>query len=586
LVAEITDLFRERCTSKGLEFVYFVTEDVPRRLVGDLTRLRQVLINLVGNAEKFTERGEILIELSVAASSEEQVTLLTSVRDTGIGISPDHLERIFDSFHQVDASMTRTRGGTGLGLTIVKELIALMGGKVGVESEIGRGSRFWFTVPLGRSPNNREDDTRSIQRPLRVLVADSNTVSSQVMQRYFASWGIDVVTRVTAAEAEAAWHAAGTAQHPFDVTIIDVKGLGYEGVRLARTIRSREGSSSAEVILLIGLDGPIADANLESVGAFAILTKPPRPSVLFDCVAAIASGARENGATSFYVRTSDKRPRLTFNGHVLVVEDNPVNQDVATGILQNMGCTVVTAPNGLAAVQCCAQGSFDLVLMDCEMPIMDGFDATKRIREIERITGDLRHSDQARSRIPIVALTAHALTELRDHCIEAGMDDFLVKPFDEQQMADMLGRWLTPRESVETPDDTGIPPATAAPTAPMAIDIVAIEKIRAIGGADASGLFAGIVAKFATTSRLLLATIFESCARGDSQAVWRAAHSLKSSAAALGASFVAKRCADIEARARKDGVLPLEADLAALDSELAIATKSLSELVHGNTPAA
>jgi two-component system, sensor histidine kinase and response regulator len=586
LVAEVTDLFCERCTSKGLEFVYFVAEGVPRRLVGDPTRLRQVLINLVGNAVKFTERGEILIELSVAASSEEQVTLLTSVRDTGIGISHDHLESIFDAFHQVDGSMTRSRGGTGLGLAIIKELVTLMGGEIGVESEIGWGSRFWFTVPLGRSPINRNDDLRSIQRPLRVLVADGNTVSSQIMQRYFDSWGIDAVARATAAEAEAAWHAAGTAQHPFDVAIIDVKGLGCGGMRLARTIRSGEGGSSAEVILLIGLDGSITDASLESVGAFALLTKPPRPSLLFDCLASIASGARENGVTSFYVRTCDKRPRLTFDGHVLVVEDNPVNQDVATGILRNLGCTVVTVPNGLAAVQCCTQEPFDLILMDCEMPVMDGFDATKRIREIERIAGGLRHSDQARSRIPIVALTAHALAELRDRCIEAGMDDFLVKPFNEQQMADMLGRWLTPREIAKTPDDAAAPPVAAAPTSSMAIDLAAIEKIRAIGGADASGLFAGIVEKFATTSRLLIVTIFESCARGDPQALWRAAHSLKSSAAALGASVVAKRCADIEARARKDGVLPLEADLAALDSELAIATKSLSELVHGNTPAA
>src|SRR5262249_17344565 len=162
---------------------------------------------------------------------------------------------------------------------------------------------------------------------------------------------------------------------------------GREGVQLARTIRSGEGGSSAEVILLIALDGSLTDASLEGVGAFAILTKPPRPSVLFDCLASIASDARENGVTSFYVRTCDKRPRLPFDGHVLVVEDNPVNQEVATGILRNMGCTVVTAPNGLAAVQCCMQEPFDLILMDCEMPVMDGFDATKRIREIERIAG-------------------------------------------------------------------------------------------------------------------------------------------------------------------------------------------------------
>src|SRR5690348_1674916 len=255
LVAEVTDLFCERCTNKGLEFVYFVAEDVPRRLNGDSARVRQVLINLVGNAMKFTENGEIFIEVSLAGSTEERVGLLFSVKDTGIGIDPEQQLRIFESFHQVDASMTRARGGTGLGLSIVKQLVHLMGGEVGVESEVGSGSRFWFTVPLQLSARSHTGDQRAMERPLRVLVVDSNAVSAEVMLRYFASWGIDAVTRATAAEAEAKWHAAGSAQHPFDVAIIDVKGLGCAGIKLARKIRTGEGSPAAEVILLIGLDG-------------------------------------------------------------------------------------------------------------------------------------------------------------------------------------------------------------------------------------------------------------------------------------------------------------------------------------------
>jgi two-component system, sensor histidine kinase and response regulator len=573
LVAEVTDLFCERCTNKGLEFIYFVAEEVPRRLTGDPARLRQVLINLVGNAMKFTENGEILIEMSLVGDGDDQATLLTSVKDTGIGINPDQQARIFESFHQVDSSMTRARGGSGLGLSIVKELVHLMGGEVGVESQVGRGSRFWFTLPLGRPQEEPDGNVRAIERPLRVLVVDSNAVSAEVMLRYFASWRIDAETRATGAEGEAAWRAAGATQHPFDVAIIDVKGLGCDGVKLALKIRSGNGGTPVEVILLIGLDGSIADANLESVGAFALLTKPPRPSVLFDCLASIASGARENGVASFYVRKSDTQPRIAFDGRVLVVEDNPVNQDVATGILENMGCTVFTAPNGQAAVQRCAREAFDLILMDCEMPIMDGFDATNRIREIERVTGGLRGPDEARSRLPIVALTAHALAEVRDRCLEAGMDDFLVKPFDEQQMVEMLGRWLTPREVAVTLDE----PAAAAAAA-RTIDMAAIEKIRAISGSRGASLLSRVVTQFAETSPPFVATMREKCAAGDPEAVWRAAHSLRSSAAAVGALRVAQCCAEIEALARDDHFLPPEATLLALDNELTAVTQDLRTL--------
>jgi CheY-like chemotaxis protein/HPt (histidine-containing phosphotransfer) domain-containing protein len=576
LVAEVTDLFCERCTSKGLEFVYFVSEDVPRRVVGDSARLRQVLINLVGNAMKFTEVGEILIEVSLSRQSDDQVTLLFSVKDTGIGIEPDQQKRVFDSFHQVDSSMTRARGGSGLGLSIVRELVRLMGGGVGVESEVGRGSQFWFTVPLGRAVERGWADNRKIERPLRVLVVDSNAVSARIMLRYFESWRIDAMARASCVEAEAAWRAAGMAEHPFDVAIIDVKGFGCEGIKLARKLRAGDGSPSAEIILLIGLDGSVADASLESVGAFALLTKPPRPSVLFDCLASIASGARENGVASFYVRKSDQQARISFSGRVLVVEDNPVNQDVATGILENMGCTVVTAPNGHAALQRCAQESFDLILMDCEMPVMDGFDATQRIREIERVAGGLRGNDQARSRLPIVALTAHALAEVRDRCLEAGMDDFLVKPFDEQQMVDMLGRWLTPR-AVTAADDAAAPVMLPSAPAGGAIDMPAVDKIRAIGG---SRLLARVMAQFAETSPPLVAKMRAGCAAGDTEAVWRAAHSLKSSASAVGAAGVAQRCGQIEATAREDRILPTNAMIAAVDDELNVAIRDVRKLVE------
>jgi two-component system, sensor histidine kinase and response regulator len=581
LIAEVTDLFCERCISKGLEFVYFVTEDVPRRLTGDPSRLRQVLINLVGNAVKFTERGEILIELSLGASTEDHTILHCSVSDTGIGIDGEQQARIFESFHQVDASMTRSRGGTGLGLSIVKELVAMMGGEIGVESEVGSGSCFWFTVQLARSADEigAASAHRAIERPLRVLVVDSNAVSAEIMSRYFASWRLDALICGSASEAEAAWRGA-LSERPFDVAIIDVKGLRCDGMKLARKIRNEEQGTRPEVILLMGLDGSIDDKKLESVGAFALLAKPARPSVLFDCLASIASGSRENGVASFYVRKSGAGQKVSFDARMLVVEDNAVNQDVATGLLKNMGCSVVTASNGQHAVQLFAQEMFDLILMACEMPVMDGFDATKRIRDIERALSGLRAGEKSRDRTPIVALTAHALAEVRERCLEAGMDDFLVKPYDDAQIADMLGRWLTPRAALTS---AGAPSSRAGETVPphaaaTPLDMAIVEKIRRIPGENGSSLLRQVVSRFATNAASLMTDMRAKAKNSDPDAVWRVAHSLRSSSASIGAYRVSQSCAQIEALARENGILPAETVLAALDSELKAATEKLNEL--------
>ena len=587
LIAEVTDLFCEPCTSKGLEFIYFIGKEVPRRLNGDPARLRQVLINLVGNAMKFTERGEILVELSLAESCGDHAVLRCSVADTGIGIDADQQVRIFESFHQVDASMTRSRGGSGLGLSIVKELVSLMHGEIGVESEAGHGARFWFTVRLARSTEPAARD-RIIERPLHLLVVDSNSVSAEIMSRYFSSWGIDALMCSTDAEAETAWRRALNSERPFDVAIIDVKGLRCPGMKLARKIRAETQGHRAEVILLIGVDGSIADKKLEAVGAFAVLTKPARPSVLFDCLASIASGCRENGIASFYVRKSGSGSKLAFAARVLVVEDNAVNREVATGILENMGCSTVTASNGRSAVELFAGERFDLVLMDCEMPIMDGFDATKRIRDIERVRSGLPDGEALPVRTPIAALTAHALTEVRDRCLEVGMDDFLVKPFDELQMATMLGRWLTPSAAGSGTDETGsTQPDRSDEPAPAAIlDMTAIKRIRAISKSDGSSLLNKVVAQFAQVSGPLLAEMRGRARNDDAPAVWRAAHNLKSSAAAIGAYRVAQACADIETSARETGHLPTEAMLAALEAELAAAVRDLNELVQAEGRAA
>jgi two-component system sensor histidine kinase/response regulator len=574
VVAEVTDLFGEPCASKGLELVYFVAEEVPSQLRGDPVRLRQILINLVGNAVKFTERGEILVEATIVDRDPGSVMLGISVQDTGIGIAAEERAKVFESFHQADHTMTRAHGGSGLGLTIARHLVGMMGGDISVESELGRGSCFRFTARLGRSAREADPSVaaRRVQRPLRVLLVDANPVSARVMSLYLASWGVDATVVATTREAEAAWNEAVAAGRAFNVATIDVKGLGAAGVALARTIRRDGRGRPAEVIALVGIDSVTADEGLESLGVFATLTKPARPSELFDCLASLAAAAGRSDIAPFFMRRSAGAERLHFDARILVAEDNAVNREVAVGMLEAMGCRVETVPNGEDAVELFARERFDLILMDCEMPLMDGFASARRIREMERGASTLPTGEEAHPRTPIVAVTAHALTTMHERCLEAGMDDFLVKPFDEQQLGQALRRWISARER---PSERRRPASAAAPAA---IDAAAIEQIRAIKGGGDGSVLTRVVSQFAATAPSLTAVIRAKTDEGDAEAVWRAAHSLKSSAAAIGAHQLSRRCAEIESAARDEGVLSVLGLLDLLDAELAAATRSLQEL--------
>jgi two-component system sensor histidine kinase/response regulator len=582
VIAEIADMFAEQCGSKGLDLIYAVAEDVPAQLLGDSVRLRQILINLVGNAMKFTERGEILIEVAAAADEDDALSLAFAVTDTGIGIATDKLDQVFEPFRQADASMTRSRGGSGLGLSITRRLVGLMGGDIGVESTPGRGSRFHFTAHFHRIASAAEmpGPHRHIERPLRTLLADTNAVSARITRQYLASWKIEPTVVNTARKAGAAWRKAVDAGVPFDVAIVDLKGLGADGVELARTIRAEGRANGTEIILLVGMNNIANNDDIELIGAFATFSKPARPSALFDCLVSIASGAGRRGIAPLVTWRNSRTTIPRFDAHVLVVEDNAVNQEVVTGILENMECRVVTAANGSCAVDRFLGGSFDFVLMDCEMPVMDGFEATRRIREIEAAAANATGTS---SRIPIVALTAHALAEIREQCLRSGMDDFLVKPFDELQIGEMLRRWMPAREhaprekscpkgrpesaTVEISDDVGV------------IDLAAVGRIRAIPGQGGTSLFDRVVSQFADTAPSLTAAIRSQCEAGDPEALWRTAHSLKSSAAALGAARLSRRCAEIETLAREAGAAPVRALLDVLEADVAEAQHGLGQLI-------
>ncbi|HEV2187086.1 MAG TPA: MHYT domain-containing protein [Stellaceae bacterium] len=579
LIAEVTDLFSEQCATKGLDLIYSISEDVPEQLLGDSVRLRQVLINLVGNAMKFTERGQILIEITLDKGDELELVLKFLVEDTGIGIAPDKIDHVFEPFRQADASMKRMRGGSGLGLAITKHLVELQGGEIAVESEPEHGSRFYFTARFHRVPSAAAPQPhRHIARPLRTLLVDTNAVSARVTTRYLTSWKIEAVSVGTARKARRAWEDAMASGNSFDVAIIDLKGLGDEGIELARTIRAKNEATNTAIILLAGMNNLASNDEIEALGAFATLTKPARASALFDCFATIASGSKACRIAPLVGRRSSRAMTPSFDARVLVVEDNPVNQEVATGILESMDCRAVVAPNGSVAVKLFDGESFDLVLMDCEMPVMDGFEAATRIRELEEAIA--AEGGEAR-RIPIVALTAHALAEIREKCLRTGMDDFLVKPFDELQIADMLRRWLPARERAphEKLPSSGASARAGAGDVATVIDREAITRIQAIQGKDNGSLFERVVTQFANTAPSLVAALRAQCDAGDAESVWRTAHNLKSSAAALGAAQLSRRCAEIETLAREAGAQPVRDLLDALDSDLAAAQSGLKELI-------
>jgi signal transduction histidine kinase/CheY-like chemotaxis protein len=565
MVADVADLFSERCATMGLELVYSIAEDLPLWVKGDPVRVRQILINLVGNAMKFTEQGTIFIQLDIAEKNKDEVLLSFSVTDTGIGIPAEKKPLLFQAFRQVDGSMTRAKGGTGLGLAISRQLTELMGGIIGVDSELGCGSRFHFTVRCKSSDQKAVIPPRRLERKLRVLVAGHPSIHARVLSSYLKSWGLDPVFARTVEEAHHAWERAAEGGDGFDAAIIDLKDLAEAGMTLGQQMCA--GGGGTEVIFLIGMDRFLIDESLEGVDAAAILPRPVRPSDLFNSLAGIASDSRSRGIKPFYVRHNAREQQARFDARILVVEDNLVNQDVATGILENMGCRVVTASTGTAAVRLTMRESFDLILMDCEMPEMDGFDAARCIRERE----------QGSKRTPIVALTAHALADIRRKCLEAGMDDFLTKPFDEHQMGEALHRWIGqlahPLARVERARQDA-----PVSTSMGAIDREVLANISAFQGPNGEILFRRVVSRFAGTAPGLAASLNDQFVAGNGEELWRIAHSLKSSAAALGASRLAQHAGEIEQLARDRGLDAVRPLLSALDRELAAALKGLSQM--------
>ncbi|HSZ10016.1 MAG TPA: response regulator [Steroidobacteraceae bacterium] len=435
-VEDVARLLAIQAHAKGLEVIALIDPSLPNLVHGDAGRLRQVLLNLGGNAVKFTQKGEVSIECKVVHKDEQGVVVRCEIRDTGIGIPAARVNALFTAFTQVDASTTRRFGGTGLGLSIVKRLVELMGGEVGVSSVEGGGSTFWFTARLGVALDTPMARPAPIAlRGQRIIVVDDNTTNRKVLMGQLSLCGMDAVCASSADEALSLMRHAAAAGRPFEVALLDHQMPGCDGATLGTTIQTEEALRGARLILLTS-SGQRGDGRLFSELGFAgYLLKPVTHRDLTDCLTMVLGTQAEGwrmATQPIVTRHALRSQRVREVRHILLAEDNLVNQKVACRILEKLGFRVDVAPDGQAAFNAWQSGRYDLILMDCQMPVMDGYETTRRIRDHEA----------GEKHIPIIALTAHAMKGADNECRAAGMDDYLSKPIDREQLQQAMGRWL------------------------------------------------------------------------------------------------------------------------------------------------
>ena len=431
-----------RAHSKGLELACRIAADVPDRLIGDSGRLRQVLVNLVGNAIKFTERGEVIATVSVQERSEDAATLLVAVADTGIGIPAQKLQTIFQPFEQADGSTTRRFGGTGLGLTISTKLVELMGGTIWAESDPQKGSVFRFTIRMAVQAFDRASapppDLSQLEG-LPVLVVDDNATNRLILTEVLSSWGVQPTAVDSALSALAVLRSAARRGQPYPIALVDGMMPGMDGLDLAEQIRREPEIASVRLLLLTSAGQPDETEHCRRLMISVCLTKPVRQSELFDALTkemAVWNRSEDVRRPQRAPEASSTAPPHGPRLRVLLAEDHPVNQKVAVRMLEHLGHTVVVTPHGAAAVAAFEKESFDVVLMDLQMPEMDGFEALRAIRQREKSTG---------ISTPIIALTAHAMQGDRDRCLSAGFDGYLAKPIRQADLLSALDSLETPQ---------------------------------------------------------------------------------------------------------------------------------------------
>jgi signal transduction histidine kinase/CheY-like chemotaxis protein len=576
-VDEVLDILAERASQKDLELIGLVYATTPLQLRGDPGRIRQILFNLIGNAIKFTQEGEIVVDVSVIETATDKTTLRFAVTDTGIGIAPEAQRTLFESFTQADSSITRKFGGTGLGLTICKQLVALMQGEIGVISGKGQGSTFWFTIPFAHgSTSSPPTFPNATLQGRRMCIVESHDTIRFLLQHYAQSWGMicDVAQNGSEGLALLQQHAKG--EHSFDIALLDHTLSGTiqeDGLSLAKRIRQDSEISHIPLILLTAL-GKRGEGKLAQHAGFnGYLTKPIRHHQLQQCLQMILGSNQQttSSATShsstLITRHSVEEAQAQTQVHILLAEDNVVNQKVAVRMLQKIGYRVDVVVNGQEAAEAVDRTSYDLVLMDCQMPEMDGLEATRAIRKAESKKLEVRskkvetdHSetpdslllDIGYSRLSIIALTANASSGDRETCLDAGMDDFLTKPIRIEELRTMICKWL-PHPGAHNLENQPITKKTRkhSTNLPPCLDNTILENLKALGGEDNPEFFLAVLDQFLSDLPRHLTDIKQAVERQDSEALVKTAHACKGSSRSIGATSLAEMSFALELLGRQ-----------------------------------
>ena len=627
-----------KAEEKGLEFICSADPDVPDNLIGDPGRIRQILTNLVGNAVKFTEQGEVVVRVSIQESgvrsqeSQEFCMLHFSVRDTGIGIPADKVGDLFQSFSQVDASITRKFGGTGLGLAISKQLAEMMGGEVGVDSVEGQGTTFWFTIRLALAGTaEAEIPVPADLRDVRTLIVDDNATNREILMTRLLGWGMRPDEAPDGPRALNLLHQAAAQGDPYRMALLDMQMPGMDGETLGHIISSEPALHPLPTVMLTSM-GREGDAKrLHEAGFSACLTKPVLHGDLLDCLTMVLAGdeatprdlpSRRRGRTT----TAPRKDFSQSNARILLAEDNPTNQQVILAMLANLGLSADSVANGAEAVHALRTIPYDLVLMDVQMPVMDGLATTREIRKREMgnagmleywnagiedpainpnmsaltdqpagapesVSQNSRIPASQNSRIPVIALTAHAMQGFREQCLEAGMDDYLTKPLEPLQLAEMLEKWLPARDEVlatrdearrlgeddgkseigprdaetgrSAPEDAAHEDA-AHEDAEFAVFNKAAFMARVAGKED---LAARIIQGFVKENRTRLDDLIRMIAADDAVGIRELAHTLKGTALLVSADALARVASQLEQAGKEGDIAACQALGARLEYE-------------------
>jgi signal transduction histidine kinase/DNA-binding response OmpR family regulator/HPt (histidine-containing phosphotransfer) domain-containing protein len=589
VLEQTLDLFVDQANRKDIELLLNVPPELPGRVRGDPGRLRQILMNLVGNAVKFTERGQVVVRAG-AERDGARTFFRFETTDTGIGIAPALQKRIFQAFTQADASMTRKYGGTGLGLAISRELVRIMGGEMGLYSAVGSGSMFWFRVPLELQAERAEaalPQEKSLEA-LRVLVVEDNAMNREILTAQLRAWQMRPVAVASAEAALAALQDAVASGDPCKVGLLDLHMPGKNGLELTREIRANAAIPRLPLILLTSGDSEYTVREAMAVGVDQHVRKPVRQSDLYECLLDVLGLAPGAAAPRTARPPAPVAPDI--HGHVLLAEDNMINQEVARAMLERLGCSVEIVENGRQAVERAFQDGLGVILMDCQMPEMDGYAAATEIRRRETV-------DQRPARVPIVALTAHALPGDAEKCRAAGMDDYLTKPIQSVELQRVLSRWLAQSAA---PSTAQFEPATSGtPSSPAATDGKASAAERSVPVGEPvpapapaalfdrgavlerclgdEALMASLLDVFVKQAAEDLSEIRSAVSGSHPQRALRAVHRLKGAAANLALNRIRQAALDLEVHVRTQGIAGSEARCDRLAAALGTLPAAMAE---------